>query len=43
MVMLHLYAKLELGTPKQTIFVPLEIEKNDSYIKKLSNINEKNA
>ena len=32
--MLHLYAKLELGTPKQTIFVPLEIEKNDFYITK---------
>ena len=34
MVMLHLYAKLELGSPKQTIFVPLEIEKNDFYITK---------
>jgi len=29
MVMQHLYAKLEIGSPKQTIYVPLEIEKND--------------
>ena len=34
MVMQHLYAKLEIGSPKQTIYVPLEIEKNDFYITK---------
>ena len=34
MVMLQLYAKLEIGTPKQTILVSLEIEKNDFYITK---------
>ena len=34
MVMQQLYAKLEIGTPKQTILVPLELEKNDFYISK---------
>ena len=31
MVMRQLYAKIEIGTPKQTIFIPLELEKNDFY------------
>ena len=34
MVMQQFYAKLEIGTPKQTILVPLELEKNDFYISK---------
>ena len=34
MVMKQLYAKIEIGSPKQTIFIPLELEKNDFYISK---------
>ena len=34
MVMNQLYAKIELGSPKQSIFIPLELEKNDFYISK---------
>ena len=34
MVMQQLYAQLEIGTPKQTISVPLEVEKNEFYITK---------
>ena len=34
MVMQQLYAKLEIGTPKQTILVPLELESNEFYISK---------
>ena len=33
-VIQQLYAKLEIGSPKQTILVPLEYEKNDFYISK---------
>ena len=34
MVMQQLYAKIDIGTPKQTIFLPLELERNDFYISK---------
>ena len=34
MVMQQLYAKIEIGTPRQTILLPLELEKNDFYISK---------
>ena len=34
MIMKKLYAKIEIGSPKQTIFIPLELEKNDFYISK---------
>ena len=45
MVMRQLYAKIEIGTPKQTIFIPLELEKNDFYITKFDgqNLDEKYA
>ena len=32
--MQQLYAKIYIGTPKQTIFLPLELERNDFYISK---------
>ena len=43
MVMRQLYAKIGIGTPKQTILLPLELEKNDFYITKFDgqNLNEK--
>ena len=34
MVMQQLYAKIDIGTPRQTILLPLELEKNDFYISK---------
>ena len=34
LVMQHLYAKIDIGTPKQTIYLSLEPEKNEFYITK---------
>ena len=34
MVIQQLYAKLEIGTPKQTILIPLKLESNEFYISK---------
>ena len=34
MVMQQLYAKFEIGTPKQTVYLVLELEKNEFYISK---------
>jgi len=33
-VMKQLYAKIEIGSPKQTLLIPLELDKNDFYISK---------
>ena len=43
MIMQQLYAKLEIGTPKQIISIPLELEKNEFYISKYESeiLNEK--
>ena len=35
-VMKQLYAKIEIGTPKQTLLIPLELEKNDFYVAKFN-------